>query len=392
MNIETTAHAAQPPIRLGIAGLGLAGSFMIRAAVAHPRIALCAGMDPLSRPREAFAHQFDAPVYSDFHDLCRNPSVEAIYISSPHRFHASQAVEAMEQGKHVLVEKPLALTLEECDEVVAAADRSGLHFIVGHTHAFDPNIREMHRIIESSELGRLGMILTFNYNDFLLRPHRSDEFDNKKGGGILFNQVAHQIEIVQLLGGRIRSVRASVGALDRSRLAEGHCMAFLEFQNGAGASVVFSSYDFFDSDELHHWIAEGGTNKEPHRHGKTREAFLARASDLEAHQALGFGARMLPTVQPYLPHFGLIVVTCERGDMRLSPNGILIHGIHGTREVAVPRGPGRPGHGDALDALWEAIREGRRCVHDARWGRATVEIILAILQSSNSHREVRLSC
>ena len=385
-------RAAQPPIRLGMAGLGLAGSFMIRAAVAHPRIALCAAMDPLSRPREAFVRQFDAPVYSDFYDLCRDPSVEAIYISSPHRFHASQAVEAMQHGKHVLVEKPLALTLAECDEVVAAADGSGLHLIVGHTHAFDPNIREMHRLIESGELGKLGMIHTFNYNDFLLRPHRDDEFDGEKGGGIAFNQVAHQIEVVRLLGGRIRSVRASLGALDRSRPAAGHCMAFLEFENGATASVVFSAYDFFDSDELHHWIAEGGTNKEPHRQGKTREAFLGRASDLEAHQALGFGARVLPTEQPYLPHFGVIVATCERGDMRLSPNGILIHGIDGTREVGVPRGPGRPGQGDALDALWEAVREGRRCVHDARWGRATVEVILAILQSSQSHREVRLSC
>jgi phthalate 4,5-cis-dihydrodiol dehydrogenase len=392
MNIEKTAHAAQPPIRLGIAGLGLAGSFMIRAAVAHSGIALCAGMDPLPRPREAFARQFNAQVYSDFHDLCRDPSVEAIYISSPHRFHASQAVEAMEQGKHVLVEKPLALTLGECDEIIAAADRTDLHLIVGHTHAFDPNIREMHRIIESGELGRLGMILAFNYNDFLLRPHRSDEFDSEKGGGIVFNQVAHQIEIVRLLGGRIRSVRANVGALDESRLAAGHCMAFLEFEDGAAASVVFSSYDFFDSDELHHWIAEGGTDKEPHRHGKTRVAFLTRASDLEAHEALGFGGRILPTEQPYLPHFGLIVVTCERGDMRLSPNGILIHGIHGTREIAVPRGAGRPGHGDALDALWDAVREGRRCDHNARWGRATVEIVLAILQSSKSHREVQLSC
>jgi phthalate 4,5-cis-dihydrodiol dehydrogenase len=385
-------RAAQPPIRLGIAGLGLAGSFMIRAAVAHPRIALCAAMDPLSRPREAFARQFDAPVYMDFHDLCRDPSVEAIYISSPHRFHASQAVEAMRHGKHALVEKPLALTLEECDEVVAAADRTGLHLIVGHTHAFDPNIREMHRLIESGELGRLGMILTFNYNDFLLRPHRADEFDGEKGGGIAFNQVAHQIEVVRLLGGRIRSVRANLGALDRSRPAAGHCMAFLEFENGASASVVFSAYDFFDSDELHHWIAEGGTSKEPHRQGKTREAFLARASDLEAHQALGFGARVLPTEQPHLPHFGVIVATCERGDVRLSPNGILIHSTDGTREVGVPRGPGRPGQGDALDALWEAVREGRRCVHDARWGRATVEVILAILQSSKSHRDVRLSC
>jgi phthalate 4,5-cis-dihydrodiol dehydrogenase len=348
-------------------------------------------MDPLPRPREAFARQFDAKVYSDFHDLCRDPSVEAIYISSPHRFHASQAVEAMKHGKHVLVEKPLALTLEECDQVVAAADRTGLHLIVGHTHAFDPNIREMHRIIQSGELGRLGMILTFNYNDFLLRPHRFDEFDSEKGGGIAFNQVAHQIEIVRLLGGPVRSVRANVGALDGNRPAAGHCAAFLDFENNAAASIVFSAYDFFDSDELHHWIAEGGANKEPHRHGKTREAFLARPNDVEAHQALGFGARVLPTDQPHLPHFGLIVATCERGDLRLSPGGVLIHGIHGTHEVAVARGPGRPGQGDALDALWGAVREGRRCVHDARWGRATVEIILAILQSSKSRREVRLS-
>jgi phthalate 4,5-cis-dihydrodiol dehydrogenase len=392
MNIETSAFAPMPPIRLGIAGLGLAGSFMIRAAVAHPKIALGAGMDPLPRPREAFARQFNAPIYSDFRELCRDPSVEAIYISSPHQFHASQAVEAMQEGKHVLVEKPLALTLSECDEVVAAADRTGLHLIVGHSHAFDPNIREMHRIIQSGELGKLGMILTFNYNDFLLRPHRSDEFESEKGGGILFNQVAHQIEIVRLLGGRLRSVRASVGALDKSRLAAGHCMAFLNFENDAAASVVFSSYDFFDSDELHQWIAEGGTSKEPHCQGKTREAFLARSNDLAAHQALGFGARKLPTEQPYLPHFGLIVVTCEGGDMRLSPNGILVHGVHGAREVVVPRGPGRPGQGDALDALWGAVREGRRCVHDARWGRATVETILAILESSKTRREVSLSC
>ena len=67
----------------------------------------------------------------------------------------------------------------------------------------------MHRIIHSGELGRLGMILTLNYNDFLLRPHRADEFDPEQGGGIAFNQVAHQIEVIRLLGGRVRSVRAT---------------------------------------------------------------------------------------------------------------------------------------------------------------------------------------
>jgi phthalate 4,5-cis-dihydrodiol dehydrogenase len=378
------------PVRLGIAGLGLAGAFMIRAAAAHPRFKLCAAMDPLPRPRQAFARQFAGRAYSEFRELCQDPDLEAVYISSPHRFHASQTIEALGHGKHVLVEKPLGLTLKECDAVVAAADRTGLNVIVGHTHAFDPNIREMHRIVESGEVGRLGMILAFNYNDFLLRPHRADELDDPRHGGIAFNQVSHQIEIVRLLGGNVRSVRAHLGALDVARRAPGHCTAFLALENGAAATVTFSAYDFFDSDEFHHWIAEGGTEKPPNRHGSARAAFLARMNEREAHQDLAFGGRVLPFEQPHLPHFGIVVATCERGDLRLSPDGVLIHGIDGTREVPVPLGVGRPGQGDALDALWAALREGRRCVHDARWGRATVQVVLAILQSAESGREVFL--
>jgi phthalate 4,5-cis-dihydrodiol dehydrogenase len=391
MSMETQDSAAQGALRLGIAGLGLAGSFMIRAAAVHPHIQLCAGMDPLPRPREAFARQFGANVYAEFGELCRDLSIEAIYIASPHRFHAAQAVEAMEHGKHVLVEKPLALKIEDCDAVVAAAERTGMQLIVGHTHAFDPNVREMGQILQSGELGRLGMILAFNYNDFLLRPHRDDEFDPEWGGGIAFNQLAHQIEIVRLLGGPVRSVRASVGALDSVRKTLGHCAAFLDFENGAVASVTFSAYDFFDSDEWHYWVAEGGVSKPPNRHGSARRAFLARTSDLAAHQDLGYGGRVLPNEQPYLPHFGLIVATCEKGDMRLSPTGIMIHGVTGTREVAVSRGIGRPGQGDALDALWRAVREGQPSIYDARWGRATVAVILAVLQSSKTRCEVVLS-
>jgi phthalate 4,5-cis-dihydrodiol dehydrogenase len=76
--------------------------------------------------------------------------------------------------------------------------------------------------------------------------------------------------------------------------------------------------------------------------------------------------------------------------MRLSPMGVLIHGVDGNREVSVSRGVGRPGQGDALDALWNAVREGRPSIHDVRWGRDTVEVILAVLQSSNARREVLL--
>ena len=98
------------PLRLGVCGLGLAGAFMIRAAVVDPRIALVAGADPLPRPREAFARDFDARVYTDISELCADPDIEAVYIASPHQFHAEQAIHALAQGKHVLVEKPMALT------------------------------------------------------------------------------------------------------------------------------------------------------------------------------------------------------------------------------------------------------------------------------------------
>lgn len=364
---------------------------MIRAAAVHPRIVLSAAMDPLERPRQAFARDFGARTYERFEDLCRDPSIEAIYIASPHRYHARQAVEALRHGKHVLVEKPLALTIEDCDRVIEAAGQTGLNVIVGHTHAFDPNIRHMRALIENGEVGRLGMILSFNYNDFLLRPHREDEFDDQAGGGIAFNQVIHQIEIIRLLGGGLlASVRASMGGLDRARAAPGHCVAFLEFENDVAATLAFGGYDFFDSDEWYDWIAEGGVRKVPGRHGATRRAFHARQTDLEAHRDLGYGGRPLAAGQPHLPHFGLIIATCERGDLRLSPNGVTIHGTEGTREIAVTTGQTRPGQGDALDALWMVVKEGRRCIHDAQWGRATVEVVLALLRSAQERREIEL--
>jgi phthalate 4,5-cis-dihydrodiol dehydrogenase len=392
-NSTATADSNRPPIRLGIAGLGLAGALMIRAAAKHPKIALCAGADPLPRPRETFARDFNAATYADFSELCGDPAVEAVYIASPHEFHADQAIMAMAHGKHVLVEKPLALTLEDCDRVIDEADRAGVQLIVGHTHGFDANIRSVARLVQSGELGRLGMILTFNYTDFLYRPRRPEELDTARGGGIVFNQVMHQIEIVRLIGGGlVRGVRANAGVLDPARPTEGNCVAFLEFDNGTAASITYSAYDFFDSDEFHGWIAEGGTPKSPGRQGATRRGLLADPdAETKLQRNLAYGGRQLPAEQPHMPHFGTLIVTCERGDIRLSAGGILIYGLDGVREVAVERTPGWTGQGDALDALWAAVRLGRRDLHDARWGKASLEVALAILQSARERREITLS-
>ena len=279
----------------------------------------------------------------------------------------------------------------QIDRIIAAADASRKHLIVGHTHGFDPNIRQIRELVAGGEIGRLAMILNYNYTDFLYRPRRPEELDTSRGGGITFNQVMHQIEIARAIGGVVRSVRANTGSMDSGRPTEGNSNVFLEFEDGGSATLIYSSYDFFDSDELHGWIAEGGNIKGPRAHGSTRKLYLAGETEEAARQKdLGYGGRDLPVEQPHLPHFGELIVSCEKGDIRLSPDGLLIYGTDGLREIKTDRGQSRAGQGDALDAFWDAVRNGTRDYHDAGWGKASVEIVLAVLDSARERREIIL--
>jgi phthalate 4,5-cis-dihydrodiol dehydrogenase len=380
-------------IRLGIVGLGVAAALMIRAAVSHPKIILQAGADPRAEPRDAFAKDFVAAAYASIEELCKDPSVEVVYIASPHEFHIRHARFALENGKHVLVEKPLGLIAEECQAIVELEAATGLTVIVGHTHGFAANVREIGRLSASGVLGRLGMILNFNYTDFLFRPKRPEEFDVALGGGVTFNQVTHQVEIARVIANSpVNSVRANLGALDRNRKTNGNCNAFLEFENGASAALIYSGYDFFDSDEFFGWAGETGNTKMKDQQGATRARhFAAISSEAERHRFLGYGGRQLPTELPHLPHFGVLLVTFERGDVRLTPNGLTLYGENAREDLPVPRGIGRPGHGDALDEIYRSVRLSKKSMFDASWGKATLEVILAINESAREMREIRMT-
>jgi phthalate 4,5-cis-dihydrodiol dehydrogenase len=380
------------PLALGVIGLGMAGAVMVRAAARHPGVVLTAAAELHAAPREAFGRDFNARTYADARALCEDAAVEAVYIATPHQFHAEQAVAAAECGKHVILEKPMALTLADCDRIIAAVERAKVHLIVGHTHAFDPAVREMRRIISAGELGALGMIASWNYTNYLYRPRRPEELDTAKGGGILFNQVPHQIETVRRLGGGlVKSVRAQVGVLDPARPTEANCTAFLEFANGVAASLVYSGYDFFDSDELHFWVSERGSPKQP-AHGGSRRALRAHQGPEAALRtsSVGYGAPDQGE-PPHQPHFGVTVATCARGDLRASADGVFVYGEDGKREIALPDGGRYSGRLNVLDDLRAAIATGRSPVHDGRWGKATLEVALAIQQSARERREIVLA-
>jgi phthalate 4,5-cis-dihydrodiol dehydrogenase len=378
------------PIGLGIAGLGMAGAVMVQAAAAHKSYVLRAAADPHPAPRAAFARDFNANVYDDICALCADPSVEVIYIATPHQFHAPHAMLAAEHGKHIILEKPMALTLADCDAIIAAVKRYNVHLIVGHTHSFDPAMRVMRLIIASGALGRLGMIHSFNYTNFLYRPRRPEELDTAQGGGILFNQVPHQVDIARLLaGGLARSVRAQVTALDSARPTEGSCAALLQFENGAAASLVYSGYDYFDSDEWHFNIGERGAPKTID-HGAARRALMKSTDEARARtESYAYSSHSVD-LPPHQPHFGITIVTCEKGELRASADGLIQYDNTGPTKINIDYGPGMHGRREVLNEMGQALRLGMRPTHDGQWGKATLEVALAIFRSAREGREITL--
>ena len=389
-NLGVDSALSGQPVGLGIVGLGMAGAVMVHAAAAQPGYVIQAGADPHPAPRKAFARDHNARAYADAAELCADPAVEAVYIATPHQFHATHAIMAAEHGKHVILEKPMALTLADCDAINAAVEHNKVHLIVGHTHGFDPAVLAMRGIIARGKLGRLGMIASFNYTNYLYRPRRPEELDTAKGGGILFNQVPHQIDTVRLLaGGLAKSVRAQVNVLDPARPTEAGCMALIQFDHGVAASLTYSGYDHFDTDEWHFGIAESGALKQV-AHGAARRALAEIKSEAGLRtERLAYGATKTG-LPPYQPHFGITIVTCSEGDMRASANGVFVYDRSGHHEIALPKRPGMSGRREVLDELAAAIRSGRRPVHDGRWGKATVEVALAILRSAREGHEIAL--
>jgi phthalate 4,5-cis-dihydrodiol dehydrogenase len=384
-------------IRLGIAGLGRAFTLMLPTFRADPRIELVAAADPREEARGRFATDFGAKVYADVAELRADSSVEVVYLATPHELHAEHAVRLAAAGKHLLIEKPLAISVEECLEIIAAVERAGVQLVVGHSHGFDAPIRYTRELIASGRFGRVRMIAALNYTDFLYRPRRAEELDTRRGGGVLYSQGAHQVDVVRVLAtSPARTVRAALGAWDPARPTEGAYAGLVTFEDGGYASLSYSGYAHFDSDELCGWIGELGERKDPRAFGAARRK-LADAPDATAEAALkaarayggaAYAAESAPGAKLAHEHFGFIVVSCEGADLRPVPSGVMVYADDEAHleTLAAPRVP----RAAVIDELYAAVVDGTAPMHDGRWGLATIEIVGAMLRSGRMDGDVAL--
>lgn len=386
-------------LRLGVAGLGRAFMLMLPTLAHHPRIRLAACFDPRPEARTRFTTDFPgARAHDRFEALCDDPGLDAIYLASPHQHHAAQAIAAARARRHVLCEKPMAITLEDCAAMRDAARATGTHLVIGHSHAQDGPVLLARRLIASGRFGALRFMTALNHTDFLYRPRRPEELVTEQGGGVVFSQGAHQLDILRALGGgMLRAIRAQTFTLDPSRPTEGAYSAFLAFDSGATATATYSGLGRLDTDEFLGWIGETGAPRDPAAYGSARAA-LRRVATPEEEEALKltrtYGAPGqppgLPPPAPPAHHhqFGLVLVSCDGADLRLTTDGVLVHTdservLHPAPLPAVPRG-------EVLDELCAAVLDGVPPTHDAAWGMATVEACLALLRSAREGREVTL--
>jgi phthalate 4,5-cis-dihydrodiol dehydrogenase len=376
----------------------MAGGGMIPAIDASPHFELAAAADARASLRDRFRAHRNLPVFASERELFADGGIDAVYVATPHQMHEDHVRQAAAAGKHVIVEKPMALSSAACDAMIGAVERAGVTMVVGHSHGFDPAVRAMHEAIASGAYGRPAMINTFSYTDFIYRPRRPEELQTEKGGGIIFNQLPHQIEILRLLAGStVKSVRAAGYVLDPARPTEGCLTAFVRFGNGAAASMTYSGYDRFDVDEFHDWVSESGLPKTA-RHGATqqRQAQFAEAAEEIAARSdhYGYGSDRQQARErasgARQPHFGSLIVTCEKADLRQTPDGYAVYDRSGCREVRLPP-DAYSGRLQVLEELYLAIAGIKPAVHDGRFGRDTLRVALALLQSVRADREIEIA-
>lgn len=221
----------------GIVGLGLIAGFHAQAieAMSNGKVVAC-----LSRSKEkadAFAHKFDCTGYSSMEEFLAHPGLDIVTVCTPSGNHLESSLKIIEGGKHLIVEKPLEVTLDRCDKIIRAAQNKRIQLATVFPSRFHEVVGVIKKALAGGRFGRV--VLGGAY----VKWYRTQEYyDNGgwhgiralDGGGALMNQAIHAIDLLQWLMGPAVSVQAYTGTLGHQRIeVEDVAVAALEFESGA---------------------------------------------------------------------------------------------------------------------------------------------------------------
>ncbi len=376
------------PVRLGAIGLGRGFALTAEALARHPDIELIAAVARSPEARRAYDNSFTGRAFETLDEMLADDLIEMVYVATSHGMHGSHAIACMQAGKHVVVEKPIALTLSDADAMITAARQNGVHLFVGPCHSFDDPVLKAAEIIASGRLGNVRMLHALNCTDFLYRPRTPEELDTSRGGGVLFSQAIHQIDVARrLMGSKARSVMAMTGKWDPTRPTEGAYSLLLRFENETFANLTYSGFAHFDSDIWMNNISELGRRKSTSSYGNARRNLKKSANETSQKNSRKFSGLELDNAPAHHEHFGPVIIFCDEGDLQLRADGVTLFGNKTIEEIECPFAYSRQSFADAIVST---VRHGQLPVQDGEWGKASLEICYAILKSAETASPVDL--
>ena len=235
-------------LRFGLIGCGGVGPTHAGALLRIEEAELVATADVIKERAQDLAGKLSlTKAYDSDEALLADPDIDVVCICTPSGMHADHAVRAMHAGKHVVVEKPMEITLEACDRMIDAANETGKKLTVISQHRFDPATIQVKEAIDSGKLGKI--ILATASVKWWRKQHYYDVANWRgtwagDGGGSLMNQGVHTVDVLQWITGGIESVFGHTRTAAHTIETEDIAVAALKFNCGAIGTLTASTAAF----------------------------------------------------------------------------------------------------------------------------------------------------
>lgn len=228
---------------VGIIGAGRVSHGHAQAVLSVDSCELIGVAEPDDQRRLAFCERYSCQGFSHYQELMEHPEVHLVMIGLPHHLHKEAAVTALLAGKHTFLEKPMALTLEECDAMIQASKRTGASLMIGHIHHFISQNRKAKELLTEGVIGQVVIATDTWYKPFYADPRPAWFLDRKMGGGMWWMNGAHLVDrICWLMDTRVRAVKAYVDSPIYRFSAQDTAIAFLELEGGRYATLHHCGY------------------------------------------------------------------------------------------------------------------------------------------------------
>ena len=230
-----TSKSSKERYRIALAGCGRISKNHFDAIARIDGLELCAVCDAVADRARAAGEEQGVRSFTSFADMLKSAEADVITICTPSGLHAAQGIAAAKAGKHVITEKPMAITLEQADGLVQACDSAEVRLFVVKQNRLNPSIQLLKRAVDKGRFGRIYLAnTTVRWN----RPQEYYDSASWRGtwefdGGAFMNQASHYVDLVQWLLGPVESVIAKTATQARRIEAEDSGVAVLKFRSGA---------------------------------------------------------------------------------------------------------------------------------------------------------------